>query len=100
MTAGEPARLLVTLLAGADSEGLLRDELLFLAALSRADPGCVRYDVLEDVHEGGRFVLWEEWLDEASWEDHDRSPHVTRFREASTALLAEPMAVRRLRQSA
>ncbi len=94
------ATLLVTLEVRAGSEERLREELGVLAALSRADPGCVRYDVLEDAHESGRFVLWEEWLDEASLADHNAKDHVSRFAEASAGLLVAPMEVQRLRRSA
>ncbi|MCU1473826.1 putative quinol monooxygenase [Amnibacterium sp.] len=100
MTSGEAVTLLVTLQAGAGSGNRLRDELATLAALSRADPGCVRYDVLEDLQVRDRFVLWEEWLDEASLVDHNTKPHVARFLEVAAALSAVPMEVQRLRRSA
>jgi len=58
-----PAALLVTLRARDAFSVLLRDELAILATMSRADAGCLRYDVLEELEEPGRFVLFEEWLD-------------------------------------
>jgi quinol monooxygenase YgiN len=100
VTSATAATLLVTLDVRAGRGERLREELAVLAALSRADPGCVRYDVLEDVHERGRFVLWEEWLDEASWADHNAKDHVSRFVERSAGLLVAPMEVQRLRRSA
>jgi quinol monooxygenase YgiN len=100
VTSGEAVTLLVTLQAVAGSRNRLQDELAQLAALSRADPGCVRYDVLEDLQGPDRFVLWEEWLDEAALVDHDANPHVARFREVSASLLTTPMEVQRLRRSA
>ena len=99
MTA-EPATLLVTLQARAECGGRLRDELALLAARSRADAGCIRYDVLEEMEAPDRFVLCEEWLDEASLVEHNARPHVGRFLAASGSLLTEPMQVRRLRRSA
>lgn len=99
MTSTTSATLLVTLRARVGSEERLREELAVLAALSRADPGCVRYDVLEDLHQRDRLVLWEEWLDDASLTDHNTKRHVTAFLEVSAALLTVPMEVQRLRRS-
>ena len=100
MTSDEAVTLLVTMQAVAGSGNRLQDELASVAALSRADAGCIRYDVLVDLQGDDRFVLWEEWLDDVSLDDHNTKPHVARFREVSAALLAVPMDVQRLRRSA
>jgi quinol monooxygenase YgiN len=98
VTSATAAALLVVLQARSGSEERLREKLAVLATLSRADPGCLRYDVLEDVHQRGRFVLWEEWLDEGALADHNEKDHVSSFVEASAALLVTPMDVQRLRR--
>jgi quinol monooxygenase YgiN len=100
VTAGEPAALLVSLRARDACEVRLRDELAILATMSRADAGCLRYDVLEELEEPGRFMLFEEWLDEDSLIDHNTQRHVARFVEKSDSMLAEPMRVQRLRRAA
>ncbi len=100
MTSGEPAALLVTLHAEAGCRARLREALATVAGASRADAGCLRYDVLHDVEDADRFVLWEEWLDERSLVEHNTRPHVERFREACAELLAVPLRVQRLRRSA
>jgi quinol monooxygenase YgiN len=96
---GERATLLVTLHVRAEHVTRLRDELQILATMSRADAGCISYDVLEETEAPDRFVLWEEWLDEASLVGHNTQPHVARFAEVSPPLLRTPMRVRRLRRS-
>lgn len=100
MTSGASVALLVTLHAGAGSRERLRDELAILATVSRADAGCIRYDVLEEADSPDRFVLFEEWLDDAALDDHNREPHVLRFVEVSQSLLEAPMRVERLRRVA
>jgi quinol monooxygenase YgiN len=77
----------------------MREELAVLAARSRADEGCLRYDVLEEVDSPDGFLLCEEWLDEASLVAHNSRPHVARFVEVSPPLLREPMRVQRLRRA-
>jgi quinol monooxygenase YgiN len=99
LTSGERATLLVTLQARGEHGSRLRDELQILATMSRADAGCIRYEVLEEADRPNRFVLWEEWVDEASLADHNRQPHVKRFGEVSPPLLLTSMQVRRLRRS-
>lgn len=98
MTIDAPVTLLVTLRAHAECGTRLRDELPILATTSRADAGCIRYDVLEEVEAPDRFVLCEEWLDEISLVDHNSQPHVARFVEVSPSLLRAPMRVKRLRR--
>ena len=100
MTSGAPVVLLVTLQAHAGSRDRLRDELAVLSTMSRADPGCIRYDVLEEAESPDRFVLYEEWLDDGALADHNRRPHVQRFVEMSPSLLEAPMRVLRLRRAA
>ncbi|MDH2444836.1 putative quinol monooxygenase [Amnibacterium sp. CER49] len=95
----EPVTLLVTLQARAEAGKRLRDELALLAARSRADAGCIRYDVLEETDVADRFVLCEEWLDEAALVEHNTLPHVGSFLAASGDLLAGPMQVKRLRRA-
>lgn len=99
VTTGEPPALLVSLRARDACEVRLRDELAVLATMSRADAGCLRYDVLEELEEPGRFVLFEEWLDEDSLIDHNTRRHVARFLEASASLLSTPMRIQRLRRA-
>jgi len=100
VTARVPAALLVTLRARDAFSVLLRDELAILATMSRADAGCLRYDVLEELEEPGRFVLFEEWLDEDSLTDHNTQRHVVLFVEKSASMLAAPMRIQRLRRAA
>jgi quinol monooxygenase YgiN len=43
--------------------------------LSRAEPGCLQYDVHRDRDDPNRFVLFERYVDEAALEAHGASPH-------------------------
>lgn len=100
MTDEEPRALLVTLQARPGCADRLGEELAILAGTSRADAGCIRYDVLQDTEDRDRFVLWEEWIDEPSLADHNERSHVARFLETAPALLTAPMQVQRIRRAA
>jgi (4S)-4-hydroxy-5-phosphonooxypentane-2,3-dione isomerase len=78
----------------------LRDQ--FLAAAEddstcsvRDEPGCHRFDVLQDNADPNHFYFYEVYDDEAAFEAHGRTPHLARWREASQRVLAEPSDARR-----
>ena len=68
-----------------------------LVAPTRAEAGCVRYQLLHNTADPADFTFVEEWRDDAALESHFNTEHVksalTRFQE----LAAEPMDVRRYR---
>lgn len=50
---------------------------------TREEPGCVSYELLEDLEDSTAFVLAESWRSELDLDAHTRTPH---FREAMAAL--------------
>jgi autoinducer 2-degrading protein len=46
-----------------------------MTALSRAEPGCLQYDVYRVPEDANRFFLVERYDDEAALEAHGASPH-------------------------
>lgn len=48
----------------------LRDLLARAMRLSRAEPGCLRYDVYHSTAEPRRFTLVEHWADQAAVDAH------------------------------
>jgi autoinducer 2-degrading protein len=73
----------------------LRDQ--FLAAAEddstcsvRDEPGCLRFDVLQDANDANRFYFYEVYADDAAFSAHGQAPHFARWREAASQVLAEP----------
>jgi autoinducer 2-degrading protein len=56
----------------------------------RDEPGCVRFDVLQDNADPNRFFFYEVYLDESAVEAHRASPHYARWRAVAPEVLAEP----------
>jgi autoinducer 2-degrading protein len=56
----------------------------------RDEPGCVRFDVLQDNTDPNRFFFYEVYLDESAVEAHRASAHYARWRAVAPGLLAEP----------
>jgi autoinducer 2-degrading protein len=65
--------------AGDDSMCSVRDE-----------PGCSRFDVLEDRQEANRFHFYEIYEDDAAFQAHMETPHYARWRDASPDFMSEP----------
>lgn len=58
---------------------------------SEADePGCLRFDVVQDRDDRNRFYLYEVYRDEAALEAHRQSPHFKLYAEKTSDWLAAP----------
>ena len=55
----------------------------------RDEPGCVRFDVLQDQEDPDRYYFYEVYHDEAAFKAHTQTPHLARWRAASEVCLAE-----------
>ena len=47
------------------------------------EPGCLRFDVLEDPDDPNRIFLYEVYRDEDALEAHRRAPHFLRWKHAT-----------------
>jgi autoinducer 2-degrading protein len=45
------------------------------------EPGCLRFDVLQDNHNPDRICLMEEYTNEAAFQVHTQQPHFTKWQE-------------------
>jgi quinol monooxygenase YgiN len=54
---------------------LLRKELRRLIALTRAEAGCINYDLHESQDDPALFVFYENWKSAADLAAHMRTPH-------------------------
>jgi quinol monooxygenase YgiN len=77
-------------------EADLRQALLAMVTPTRAEDGCVRYDLHVDEGDPAVFAFYEVWASRDHHAAHDRSPHVGAFRDVRDDLLAEPARVLRL----
>ena len=71
-------------------EAELRQELLKLVEPTRAEEGCIQYDLHEGSSEPGRFVFYENWRSREDLDRHLKTPHLTAFGGRAEELLAEP----------
>jgi quinol monooxygenase YgiN len=60
------------------------------ADASRREPGVLRFDLLADREDPGRFVLVEVYRDAAAAAAHKETAHYAAWRDAVADLMAEP----------
>jgi len=59
------------------------------------EPGCLRFDIVQDREDPDRFFFYEVYRDDAALAAHRETPHFKRYIEQHLQWLVEP-AVRRL----
>ncbi len=80
-----------TLEAKEGKEELLKTTLLALVAPSRAEAGCIDYDVHEDPEHKGRFMFYENWASKEDLDKHFQMPYMQTFMAQIEELLARPI---------
>ncbi|WP_294640058.1 putative quinol monooxygenase [uncultured Aureimonas sp.] len=65
--------------AKSGSEAGLERELRALVAPTRAEKGCLNYDLHRSAQDPGLFVFHENWESRALWDAHMNSAHIQAF---------------------
>ena len=54
------------------------------------EPGNLRFDVIRQIDDPNRFILYEVYLDETGANAHKETPHYAKWRQAVAPWMAEP----------
>ncbi len=81
--------LLVRVVAKADKLDVLTAEMLKVQAISRAEPGCVRYDFLQDIEAPTTIYICETYTDKDAFKSHARSEHMAAYLQATGELVEQ-----------
>lgn len=71
----------------------LKNTLLGLIEPSRADEGCINYDLHQDSENPALFMFHENWTSIEALNNHLATPHLQAFVKKADELLAEPLDV-------
>jgi quinol monooxygenase YgiN len=74
-------------------ESRVRQILEGLLAPTRAEAGCMNYDLHQSQSDPALFVFYENWKSERHLEAHARSAHIQSFRKLAEEILAEPVQI-------
>ena len=74
-------------------EGQVREELQKLLAPTRAEHGCINYDMHRSLESDAEFLFHENWTSKEALDQHLETPHLQSFLGQSEELLAEPVEI-------
>ncbi|MEM9481540.1 MAG: putative quinol monooxygenase [Verrucomicrobiota bacterium] len=69
--------------ANSDQIDLVKAELEKLIAPTRAENGCLQYDLHQDNEKPAHFLFFENWESRDLWQDHMAAPHLAAFKAAT-----------------
>lgn len=84
-----PLTLIAIIRAKSGQGPALQALLQGLQAPSRAEAGCIQYDLHGDGSDADLLYMIEQWRDEAALAEHEASEHFQAFVKASAPYLAE-----------
>jgi quinol monooxygenase YgiN len=69
--------------AKADKIDLVKAELLKLVPITRAEKGCINYDLHQDNEDPAHFTFFENWESRELWQEHMNAPHLAAYMTAT-----------------
>ncbi len=81
--------ILAKITAHPGKENLVRAELEKLIPITRAEAGCIQYDLHVDNTDPGIFVFYENWQTRELWQTHMNAPHLAAYMEATEGAVAD-----------
>jgi quinol monooxygenase YgiN len=78
-------------------ESRVRQVLQGLVSPTRAEAGCINYDLHQSKTDPALFVFYENWTSEAHLDAHSKSPHIQSFRKVAGEILAGPVEITKWR---
>ena len=75
--------------ANEDQIDLVKTELLKLIDITRAEEGCIKYDLHQDNENPSHFLFYENWESRDLWQAHMGNQHLKDFLSATEGALAE-----------
>ncbi len=78
-----PLTILAQITAKPGKEALVEAELKKLIDITRAEQGCINYDLHKDNENPGFFVFYENWESRELWQTHMNAPHLAAYMAAT-----------------
>ncbi len=81
--------ILAHIRATPDGVELVKSELEKLIPITRAEAGCVQYDLHQDTEDPSHFFFYENWESRALWQAHMENQHLKDYLAATDGAVAE-----------
>ncbi len=86
-----PLTVVAVIQAKEGKESEVKEALTGLIEPTRAESGCLQYELHVDEQNPGRFVFYENWTDKAALDAHLASEHLQNMGRITKDLLAAPV---------
>jgi len=84
-----PLTIVARIQAEPDEVDLVKAELVKLIPITRAEEGCINYDLHQDNEDPAHFVFFENWENRELWQAHMSAPHLKAYMAATDGKVAE-----------
>ena len=68
---------------------LVRGELEKLVPITRAEAGCLQYDLHQDNEDPAHFLFFENWESRELWQQHMQAPHLAAYKRVTDGAIGE-----------
>ena len=75
--------------ANADNVELVKAELLKLIEVTRAETGCINYNLHQDNENPAHFMFYENWQSRELWQMHMANQHLQDYMKATEGAVEE-----------
>jgi len=75
--------------ANPDKIERVKAELEKLIPITRAEEGCIQYDLHQDNENPAHFMFYENWESRELWRAHMNAPHLAAYMEATEGAVAQ-----------
>ncbi len=81
--------IVARILAKDEKRDLVKSELLKLIPTTRAEAGCINYDLHQDNENPNLFLFHENWESRELWQQHMNNSHLAEYMEATEGTVDE-----------
>lgn len=75
--------IVANIIAKAEQVELVKAELLKLIDVTRAEEGCINYDLHQDNENPAHFTFYENWESRELWQQHMGNEHLAQYMKAT-----------------
>ncbi|WP_299437761.1 putative quinol monooxygenase [uncultured Aquimarina sp.] len=81
--------IVARILAKPEKRELVKSELLKLIDITKAEKGCINYDLHQDNENENLFLFFENWENRELWQTHMNNKHLADYMKATDGAVEE-----------
>lgn len=85
----EKLTIVARILAKGEKREFVKSELLKLIDITRAEEGCINYDLHQDLENPNLFLFYENWKNRELWQIHMNNKHLADYIKATEGAVDE-----------